>query len=131
MKKLEIISLFIAVLLMLSACSSYKTGDKFKIAKTIYGADTINHWKIAENDGAFNADGVTFYKLNKKQEIKVIKTDDKKEMIRVQLSDGSDKGTKWWVKESELKKLKKKNNGRSSHSYKKHYKHGTHHSHSH
>lgn len=109
--KFKLINSLVVAATLLTACEGYQEGDKLTLKDTISGSSTINDYKeaIAESkeDGTFNTDGVTINSLFEDYEVKVIEVSDKDDMVLIQLLDGSDEGTKWWVFEEDLNRATK------------------------
>ncbi|MEK5500434.1 hypothetical protein [Bacillus sp. FSL M8-0168] len=106
MSKFKVASVLVLSAVVLTACGGYEEGDKLTLTDTIIGADTIHDWKEAiresQEDGTLDTDGVTINSLFEDYDVKVIEVSKKDKMVLVQLLDGSDEGTKWWVPEADL-----------------------------
>jgi hypothetical protein len=91
---------------LLAGCGGLKEGDSFTLKDTVYGASTINDWNEAveesNEDGTFDTDGVTVNSLIEDYKVKVVEISKKDKMVLVQLMEGSDEGTKWWVPQVDL-----------------------------
>ncbi|KAA6452666.1 hypothetical protein [Bacillus swezeyi] len=81
-------------------------GDEITIRRAIFGANSIETFEENYGDGLPNllSDGVNTIRIPRYQEIKIIKTLDEDDMALIEILGGSDDGTQWWVKKSDIER---------------------------
>lgn len=104
MLKVKIASVLALSAIVLTACGGYGEGDKLTLTDSVIGYDTINDFEeqLVDTDGEIDVDGDTINMLFEDYDVKVIEVSKKDKMVLVQMLDGSDEGTKWWVPEADL-----------------------------
>ncbi|MEC1404196.1 hypothetical protein [Bacillus subtilis] len=103
--------LFLSICMLLTGCG-HEEGDLFILKETTQGSDTIDSYqaaiKEAKTDGTFDVDGDYINTLFKGDTVMYIKEDKNKGYTQVQMMDGLDEDTKWWIPSDIFEKVIKK-----------------------
>ncbi|MDQ0972424.1 hypothetical protein QFZ31_002302 [Neobacillus niacini] len=110
MLRYKLVSVLALTAIVLSACGGYEEGEKLTLTDSIIGYDTIHDFEeqLKDTDGEIDVDGETINMLFEDYDVKVIEVSKKDKMVLVQMLDGSDEGTEWWVPEADLQNNTKK-----------------------
>lgn len=91
---------------LLSGCggSGVEIGDVFVVDQSFIGGETIKAYKDAFNDEdkTIEIDGYTVYSLEEGQEVEVVGISKDDDMVRIEITEGYDEGTRWWTHEKVL-----------------------------
>ncbi len=108
--KLKVIGSLLLCILLLSACGGYKEGQEYILKDNIiaYGSPEDYQDQLEDTDGEINVDGETINMLFEDYSIKIVDADKKNKLILVEILDGSDEGSQWWVPLNDFKQYTEK-----------------------